>query len=337
MEMTAAEYDACYALIGRPPGSPLADIEAAQRRFALLYHPDRFREPALKKKNEELVKPIFSACDRLSRYWREFKSAPPSDELAPKQAQQEEEERSQVEERERLREEQERCKREQDLKQREEIRVANLSIVIPPVPKRLSHDFIEWLEIKDAVWAVYTGIFVGAVIVTGLVVQMLNPIFEAQGLQESDLFGWIKFTVMASQVYLLGRGFHALSALYRLDRDRCERKVSRTLDEILKTVTEILGRHKAGAAAWSVGKPYQDASDGTTVVEGAVEFTKKYFGGLEIRYKITLSIRVKTALPAKSCRMGYWFTAEASRPWWPPAYAAITGLDNDLKRSLGIQ
>src|SRR5579862_2540311 len=98
MEMTAADYDACYALIGCAPGSPLAEIKEARKRFALLYHPDKFRDPALKKKNEERLKPIFSACTRLASYWREFKSAPPSDELAREQAERDEESRKAREE-----------------------------------------------------------------------------------------------------------------------------------------------------------------------------------------------------------------------------------------------
>src|SRR6266699_2126295 len=73
------ELTECYDLLGLSPGSSPAELRAAYRDLAKVWHPDRFlHDPRLREKAQEKVKEINEAYDQLRSGRAKRQTQPPA-------------------------------------------------------------------------------------------------------------------------------------------------------------------------------------------------------------------------------------------------------------------
>ncbi|HLJ45263.1 MAG TPA: DnaJ domain-containing protein [Bryobacteraceae bacterium] len=297
MPKTGIEYDGDYAVLGLSPGAPTLEIRKARKRLAVQYHPDKARSNGRREQNEEQIKRIFAACDDLLAYWKEFRTAPPTDSHssdAPENAP-----RSEV------------------------------PFNIPPLQKTFWHDLTDFLvehDYQTPAWAILFGAIVAVSV-------FLTRVALPGRFATTPLAGWLTVGLITTQILLAVKETCAFAYMYKLDRQRRTVEAELSVAEILDRMRAVLERNTRNGGQWTDFEQREDEA-ATLRLSATMAFSENFLGFLEIRYRLTFMTQARAAARPSSSKFCRWYEHQATAPWWPPVSAFIRKLESEFERTL---
>lgn len=308
------DYDACYAALELPPGSPLTAIRKARNRLAKLLHRDL--NPHM---SDEPLKVVLSAFASLEAYWNENGHPPPTGRASEPQRRPEPEEAW------------------PGPQPREEWRPPppppNPPLVVPRVAKSLPHDLIDFAESLSWGWTglCCVGVFV-LLVACGMVGQALVSLGVIDEVAMPDLRAATVFFLFGLGLYLLGYGPYAFHQLHKLDMERQERWTKEPAERFPALMSQALVNYRVIKAQWSVLAPVFLPEDRSTLVKATVAFEHRLLWLFPSKFEVVLFLKFKKG--AGGTRYAFWFERRSTGVWWPPVLGMSRLIAGNLKRML---
>lgn len=337
LDLTASEYDDCYAAMRLEPASSKVELRKAFLCLAKELHPDR--NPGIP---DGPFKTMSYAYEMLEAYWVAHNRAPPSEILRIR----EKENRETLEaRRRRQREEAERRRKEAERREQAERAEAYRRAMSPlekARPRKTAmHDVFDAIGTYRNGWAFVACGFYGPLsLITFVVFATVHSAIEEARLSPwvhaewTTAFQCAMAAVVAFEVYLLYLCPAASYGLYRQAVLRTQAKSACAADGFIPRATQAVAESVYFGKKWTVEPPARDLNDDSQIFKARF----KYRSGLRLTgfgLDLDYFLKFKTDVDGVTTSYLQWVEPKASWFWWPFASHLVHRLETNIARTLG--